>query len=417
MPFGDTSSAGLPPARRHFTCRVLRIALASVASAASVTVGAGEAADRMTFRTGCDAGDRITVAAVGDLLFHNALQRQALVKGSSYRQFWNGLEPLLAVADLTYGNLEGPVAEGISSLGRSVRDPGRRWDGDVYGAARGALNFNYHRSLVGDLVTSGFDVVSTANNHAADRGALGLDRTVEALQSGGLAFTGTRARDAYSDARWTVKTRAKGMTVAWIACTYSTNGMPDRHKQALNCYTQREKVLEEIRWNAADPDVDAVILTPHWGIEKAPTPLKTDRDYARAAIEAGATAVVGTHPHVLQGWEKVRAPDGRDGLVIYSTGNFISNQVSDDQRTGIVALIELTRPAAGGKAEVSAAGFVPTWVERGKASVGEMRIDRSRGARAYPAPLKRLPTGNHVTATGFRELPRDCPVTASAERG
>ena len=58
----------------------------------------------------------------------------------------------------------------------------------------GALNFNYHPSLIEDLRGSGFDVVSTANNHAADRGALGMDRTVEALRAGGIAFTGTRAR-------------------------------------------------------------------------------------------------------------------------------------------------------------------------------------------------------------------------------
>lgn len=384
--------------------------------AAFCTPGTAGGDDRMTFRAGCEPAERITIAAVGDLLFHNALQRQALVPGASYRQFWRTLEPVLTGADLTYGNLEGPVAEGISSMGSATRDPGRRWDGNVYGAARGALNFNYHRSLVADLTQSGFDVVSTANNHAADRGMLGMDRTVDALEDGGLPFSGTRHRAAYADRKWAATTRAHGFTVAWIACTYSTNGMPDPKKQALNCYRDREKIFEEIRWNAADPDVDAVILTPHWGIEKSPTPLASDRAYARAAIEAGAAAVIGTHPHVLQGWDKVTAEDGREGLVIYSTGNFISNQVSDDQRTGIVALVELSRRVSGGKAEVSAAGFVPTWVERGRHSVSEMRIDRSRGARAFTASLRRLPTGNHVTAAAYRELPRACPMTATAAR-
>lgn len=382
--------------------------------ALATSADAADQGERITFRTGCEPGERITIAAVGDLLFHNALQRQALAAGGSYRQFWHRLEHLLAGADVTYGNLEGPVAEGISSNGRAVRDPGRRWDGDVYGAAPRALNFNYHHSLVGDLVASGFDVVSTANNHAADRGSLGIDRTAVALQAGGLAFTGTRRREAHPDDRWAVKVRARGMTIAFLACTYSTNGMPDRHRQALNCYGDRETVLEEIRWNAADPDVDAVILTPHWGVEKSPAPLRSDREYARAAIEAGATAIVGTHPHVLQGWEKIRVAGGREGLVVYSTGNFVSNQVSDDQRTGIVALLEVKRPAAGGKAEISAAGFVPTWVERGPHRVGEMRIDPVRGPRS--ASLKRLPAGNRVIAAQFRDLPRDCPVTASAAR-
>lgn len=390
-----------------------------VASVAMCAVGGQAIAadgEAMTFRAGCDAGERITIAAVGDLLFHNALQREALAPKGTYRQFWSALEPVLRGADITYGNLEGPVAEGVSLVGRAMKGIDRRWDGNVYGAPRGALNFNYHPSLVGDLKQSGFDVVSTANNHAADRGALGMDRTVEALRSGDLAFTGTRSRGDYPDQRWAVKTRANGFTVAWIACTYSTNGMPDRSAQALNCYRDRDRVMEEVRWNAADPDVDAVILTPHWGIEKSPSPLKSDQEYARAAIGAGASAVIGTHPHVLQGWEKVRAEDGRDGLVVYSTGNFISNQVSDDQRTGIVALLELTRRETGGKAEVSAAGFVPTWVVRGPYRVAEMKVDATRGARGLSSSLKRLPVGNHVTAADFRKLPRDCPVTAAVAR-
>lgn len=384
--------------------------------AASLVVAAVPAAggeETMTFRAGCAAGERITLAAVGDLLFHNSLQRHALTSGGSYADFWESLVPVLAGADLTYGNLEGPAARAVAPGGQTVTDPGRRWDGRVYGAPRGSLVFNYHPSLIGDLKRTGFDLVSTSNNHSADRGPLGIDRTIDALEAAELKFSGTKRRVADSFHRWAVKTQARDMTVAWIACTYSTNGMPDRHKQVLNCYGDRDKVFEEIRWNAQDPDVDAVILTPHWGIEKAPVPKSSDRAYAREAVAAGASAVIGTHPHVLQGWEKVTAADGRDGLVIYSTGNFISNQVSDDQRTGIIALIELTKTSTT-RAEVSAAGFIPTWVERsGRHRVDEMRMGGQRNVRAFSSPLRRLPVGNYVPARDYRNLARTCPVTVA----
>lgn len=388
------------------------LCVAAVSAAAAVPAIAGDEA--MTFRAGCVAGERIIVASVGDLLFHNSLQRQALSRGGRYADFWQSLEPVLANADLTYGNLEGPAAHGVALGGRAIADPGRRWDGRVYGAPRGSLEFNYHPSLIGELTATGFDVVSTSNNHSADRGSLGIDRTINALDAAGLKFSGTKRRDADASHRWAVKTQAGGITVAWIGCTYSTNGMPDRFGQVLNCYSDRERVFEEIRWNAQDPDVDSVILTPHWGIEKSPIPKSSDRDYARDAIEAGASAVIGTHPHVLQEWEKVTAEDGRDGLVIYSTGNFISNQVSDDQRTGIVALIELTRTSTT-RAEVSAAGFVPTWVTRGgRHRVEEMRInEKQRDGLARSASLRRLPAGNYVPAHDFRNLARTCPVTVA----
>lgn len=394
-----------------------QLALASIAALAALFPVQTHAADgaessRLTFRNGCTAGERIVVAAVGDLLFHNALQRQALTPKSNYQRFWTSLRPVLEGADITYGNLEGTMAEGVSPTGQPVRDPGRRWDGSVYGAGRLVLNYNYHPSLGADLAASGFDVVSTANNHAADRGALGIDRTIEALDRAGVKHTGTRPRGYAEDRPWHVETKAGGMTIAWIACTYSNNGNPDRHRQVVNCYQDRQEIMSEIRWLAVDPRIDAVILTPHWGAEQNPNPSRGDRAYAREAIEAGAAAVIGAHPHVLQGWEKITAADGREGLVIYSTGNFISNQVSDDQRTGIVALLELTR-RAGSKAEVSAAGFIPTWVTRGAHRVDEIAIGKGRGKRGYSAPLRRLPLGNHVTAAAFRDLPRTCPVTAA----
>ncbi|MGD9785047.1 MAG: CapA family protein [Hyphomicrobiaceae bacterium] len=397
-----------------------RLAETSSAAVAVLLIGttaalaADASDDRLTFRAGCGAGDRIVIAAVGDMLFHNSLQRQALVPSSNYQRFWPSLRPVLEGADITYGNLEGTMAEGVSPSGQPVKDPGRRWDGRVYGAGVLVLNYNFHPSLAGDLKVSGFDIVSTANNHAADRGALGIDRTIEALDKAAVKYSGTRARGYAEDRPWHETTEAGGMTVAWISCTYSTNGNPDRADQVLHCYKDRQEIMTEIKWLAADPNIDAVILTPHWGVEQRSTPSRTDRDYAREAIESGAAAVVGAHPHVLQGWEKIKASDGREGVVIYSTGNFISNQVSDDQRTGIIALLELTRPS-GGKAELSAAGFIPTWVTRGNHHVDEMKIDMRRGARAYSAPLRRLPVGNHVTADKFRDLPRDCPVTAAAD--
>jgi hypothetical protein len=61
------------------------------------------------FRDACAPGERVTIAAVGDLLFHFNLQQQALAKGSSFARFWEPVGPILKRADLVYGNLEGPA--------------------------------------------------------------------------------------------------------------------------------------------------------------------------------------------------------------------------------------------------------------------------------------------------------------------
>lgn len=371
------------------------------------------AADAIQFTNACRPGTRVVVAAVGDLLFHSALQKQALTTKGSYADFWQPVQHILDQSDLTYGNLEGAVAAGVGIGGRSVADPGRRLDGRVYSAKVNEFLFNYHPSLIADLKDTGFDVVSTANNHSGDRGPLGVDGTIDALETEALAFTGTRRRDESNTRPWSTVVESKDVRIAFLACTYGTNGGVDRNGQILNCYRDKAQVMGEIQWLTEDPGVDAVILTPHWGVENSHTPLSSDRAYARAAIEAGASAVIGAHPHVLQPWEKITAKDGREGLVIYSTGNFISNQPWTPNRSGVVALLEFTK-GRDGKTALTATGFVPTWVARDgwHHRVTEMRSGNRESAGALSATLRRLPSANRVSGDAARSLPRACVLTS-----
>ena len=90
----------------------------------------------------------------------------------------------------------------------------------------------------------------------------------------------------------------------------------------LLCYQQRDTVMAELTRLSRDPTISAVVLTPHWGDEGASRPKPSDRLYARAAIEAGATAVIGTHPHVLQPWERINGVS-----VFYGLGNFMFSDI------------------------------------------------------------------------------------------
>jgi Bacterial capsule synthesis protein PGA_cap len=384
------------------------------------------AAGPLLFRGACTANnpqaDRIVIAGVGDLLFHEVLQRQALTPETNYTSYFASVAPVLTGADITYGNLEGPAAHGVVQGGREAKDPGRVYDGKVYGTAKDALIFNYHPSVVADLKAVGFSIVSTANNHAADRRALGIDRTIDALDAVGLSYTGTRRRTLLADGRlggsltgsWSTITEARGpnvsgMRVAWLACTFCTNSMPDPQAQVLLCYQQRDTVMAELKRLANDPSISAVILTPHWGDEGAARPKLSDRVYARAAIEAGAAAVIGTHPHVLQPWEHVTTSDGREGLVIYSTGNFLSNQHTTAQRSGVISLLELTRLPGHSKARLTAAGFVPTWVEKHN-EAGHRIVEMTDGGWyvGEPAPGAKI---KPLT----RRLGKGGPKTANAD--
>ena len=316
-------------------------------------------------------GDTLTIAAVGDLLLHHELQIQAYAAPDNFMTVWGSIRDLLAQADLSYANLEGTTAAGFTRKGMQIRDPGRTFDKVVYSSYP---RFNYHPSLLDDLVTTGIDVVSTANNHALDREAPGVDATIAALDAVKLAHTGTRARGKQTP--WHTRTTARGITVAWLACAHHTNGIADLEAQVLMCDDPTlPDLVEEL---AADTTIDAVIVTPHWGKEYQPEPDKAQRALAKRLAAAGATAILGSHPHVLQPWEVLPGDGDRETFVIYSLGNFASHQPELPKRSTMLLYLGLTRPL-GQKAFVHGVRYVPLHVRQDGERFFVEAIDRVGG--------------------------------------
>lgn len=326
------------------------------------------------FTRACEQGDRLTIAAVGDVLLHGGLQTQATKKPDRFRSLWIGIEDLLKRADLTYANLEGPTAAGVNSSGKSVTDPGLVFDQVVYTSYP---MFNYHPSLLDDLLLSGIDVVSTANNHSVDRRSLGVDRTLVALDERGLLHTGTRSSSG--EGVWYTITESAGFRLAWLSCTYATNGIPDTKHQVLNCYSDDAVVSEVLASLVATESIDAVIMNPHWGVEYSANPSGPEVKLAHKWLEAGATAIIASHPHVLQPWEKYVTSDGRETFVIYSLGNFVSGQSHLPRRSTLLMSLGLTR-GKDGKVFVNGVRYVPMCMTKSASGVYEVKaVDRATG--------------------------------------
>ncbi len=288
-----------------------------------------------------------TVAVTGDVLLHRLIQSDAAARDDHFIPALAPMAPFLSRPDVSIVNLEGPAARNVLPGGRDAgADPPRRFDDRIYA---GYPAFNFHPTIVEALDQVGVDVAQTANNHALDRGPLGVDRTLEALAARGIQATGTVPRGQSGPWHTVVDLSMGGgrARVALLACTYSVNGLPDPARQALRCYGDAPAIPSLIASLRADPGIDAVVLLPHWGQEYTPVPDSRQRGLARAAIEAGAAAVIGSHPHVLQPIEQITASDGRVGFVAYSLGNFISSQWALPRRTGAVLYFDMRRDAQG----------------------------------------------------------------------
>lgn len=357
--------------------------------------------DYLGFDHACAEGPQVTIAAIGDILLHQELQRQAHASKLGHRVLWQGVEDLLRQADITYGNLEGVMAAGVDRKGNLVPDPGRTYDGKVYTAYP---KFNYHPRLAGELVASGFDVVSTANNHSLDRRAIGVDKTIAELKKAKLRFTGTRTQTG--EGEWWTKTTANGINIAWLACTITTNQIPDDLHQVLHCHKDTEEIVGLVRKLARRKGIDAVVVTPHWGRQYTPEPRNKQKKFAYKLAEAGATAVIGSHPHVTQPWERYRTKDDREVFIHYSLGNFVSHQPELPRRTTLILYVTFRR--LPDRTVVAGVGYVPVHVRQQDEVFFAEAIDRVGGpADARELLTQMYGTGNLLAAdAGLNTTPQ-----------
>jgi len=307
--------------------------------------------------------NQLSIIAVGDILLHQPLHTQALQSSIGHKSLWKYLLPVLEKADIAYGNLEGPVAPGVNKKGEFVPDPGNVFDQDVYSSYP---RFNYHESLIQDLIDSGVDVVSTANNHALDHGSHGVDRTTEMLNKHGLSYTGTKhADDPRSDLEiWPTIVERNNFRTAWIACTFSTNGLSDKHHQVLHCFENKNLILSLIKQLSSDHQIDAVFVTPHVGNEYEDLPHASQVALYHAFADAGALAIFGAHPHVLQPWEKYLNKKSEETFIIYSLGNFVSGQFQKVKTRASIMLNLTLIKNENGKTQIAQVQYLPLEMQR-----------------------------------------------------
>lgn len=177
--------------------------------------------------------------------------------------------------------------------------------------------------LVSVLTDMGMDIVSLANNHALDYGRDALLDTMETLKGAKIEYVGVGAD--YNEAKALKKVEVKGKTLGFLA---SSRVIPetgwnakDNQPGMFTCYdgTQLVKEIQQ-----AKESCDLVIVYLHWGMERKETPEDYQRKLGQDCIDAGADLVIGSHPHILQGFEAYKGK-----VICYSLGNFLFYRTAD----------------------------------------------------------------------------------------
>lgn len=338
--------------------------------------------DRAVLTESQTAEETQVLAFVGDVLLHQRLRHREEKTGEGYRVIWSGIDSYLSTPDISYANIEGPVAPEL-------------------GGASGYPLFNFPVKIISDLKDSGFDVVSTANNHALDRSSAGVELTIANLRRYGMPFTGT-IKDK-SDLWWTV-VKSGETQVAFLSCTEHLNGHADRKKQVLLCYEDKNLILDLVRDLAKRADISMVVLLPHWGEENALQGTSKQRNWAHEMIDAGAAAVVGAHPHVIQPIESYTSQDGRVGWICYSLGNFISNQPAVANKLSMIFYLKI-RLKKNGPAIIAESRALPLWIDRSieRDGTAKYRLAAVWDFSALPAEAAKIWTKAIAPERNFRD--------------
>jgi poly-gamma-glutamate synthesis protein (capsule biosynthesis protein) len=276
--------------------------------------------------------------AVGDVMLGWEVGRK--IKNKGLLAPWVGVKPFFDEADLVVANLECVISS-----------RGTKWPTKL-------IHLRTPLAAADSLAAAGVDVVSVANNHALDFGAEAFGDTLSALDRVGVDYAGGGRSAAEAHAPAIVE--RDGLSIAFLGYVlpfssktrFNTRDWDAGASRAGLAIGTPDSVRRDV--TAARDLTDIVVVMVHGGLENVSRPSQAQRNFANAAIDAGAALVLGHHPHVLQGYAR-----RDDTLVAFSLGNFVFARFEGAPNDS--AILDLTLTPDG----VASLAWIPVVVKGG----------------------------------------------------
>ncbi len=246
---------------------------------------------------------QVSVLVVGDIMLDRSVRNN--INKIGFDVFFDGVRELISNVDLAVANLEGPFTT-FPSVTANVKN--------------GELKFTFDPALAPQMSSLGFDILGLANNHTMNFGREGYEMTKEYIKRSGMSYYG----DPNNSSELSTVVNINGIRIGFVGFHEFT-------------YVNFEKVFNEIE--RIRPEVDFLVVTPHWGIEYQAEPTEKMRKWAHEFIDSGADVVIGAHPHVIGNVEEYNSKK-----IYYSLGNFAFDQYfSVETSEGLAVKIDLEK--------------------------------------------------------------------------
>ena len=312
-----------------------------------------QTADSKEKNTATEQETSARIMANGDLLYHDIIYISAKKADGTYdfHENFEYVKPWLKQADLVIGDFEGTVNK------------------DHYLA--GYPLFNAPGEVMDAIKDAGYQVLDLAHNHILDSQIEGVVSTADAIEKAGMTPIGVYTHEPRDKAPIVIK-EVNGIKVALLAYSYGFNGIEQSISQ--EDYNRYLSDLDEDKMKAeierAEKEADITIIMPQMGVEYQIEPTEEQKKLYHKMIDWGADIIFGGHPHVVEPAETVEK-NGDKKLIIYSMGNFISNQrietmqdVENAKWTERGVLMDVTIKKKSGKTTIETAQAHPSWVSR-----------------------------------------------------
>lgn len=286
--------------------------------------------------------NEISLLFIGDIMQHGPQIKAAYddsLKKYDYSSCFQHIAPIAKNTDFTIANLE------VTLAGKPFK---------------GYPQFSSPDNLAVTLKNAGINYLVTANNHSCDRRSKGVKRTINTLDNLGIHHTGTFLDSNDRNKNNPLIIEKNGIRVAILNYTYGTNGLSVKKPLIVN-YIDTTVISQDLKACAMD-GYDKIIVFMHWGLEYKSLPSDYQKQYASFCFRNGVDYIIGSHPHVLQPMERFYDSTlQKEQLIVYSLGNFVSNQRARYKDGGAMFKLVLTKDST---TRIKEAGYFLTWVDK-----------------------------------------------------
>lgn len=283
------------------------------------------------------------ISAVGDILCQMDMIQDAQNEDSyDFSYMFDNITKYVKKSDIAIGTLETNFTSNrYSGLGK----------------------YNTPTEFLTAVKNSGISLVSLAHNHVLDYGEDGLNQTISKIYEKGMSITGIQNNEENENSEFTGNIKeVNGIKIAFLSYTYglsNENEISEEEKSKVNIFSE-ELALKDIQY--AKENSNYIIVIMHWGDVNSSTITDYQNNITGFLVNNDVDMILGSHPSVVEPMKIIQNAEGKNILVAYSLGNYISSLKYENADVELILNIQIAKSEDQEKAVLQKVDYTPIYV-------------------------------------------------------